>query len=245
MKLKYMPDALLASLKHDLEELPSRYLESVPWIDGYARQKGLPKLKETEIEISENIRLLDDTGKAVSDSEAATNVYRALKSLTPVQAGEERLWAGLCHTEPFYSYARVKWYRDNMNARRVKRRFFLESRGVGGLSRNAVSRLWWYGYITHDESDDDPYAYTKMLLEYQDTPVGLLERNLGKNSFLVRQTAKYISRQASTWKDRSKAIQQLCRSLNIAGGAIVLDALDAESLHALLDKCNPQPASTS
>jgi len=245
MNLKYMPDALIASLKHDFERITDRYSSSTPWINDYAKEKGLPGLQETEIEVPEEISLLDEMDKALADTDAAVVVYSALKSLTPVQAGDERLWAGLCHSEPFYSYARARWWKEKSTAKTLQRRFLLESRGVGGLSKNSISRLWWYGYLTVENSSDNPYLYTKMLLEYQDTPVGLLERNLGKNGLIVRQASKYICERASTWKDRSQAIQQFCKNINTAGGAIILDALDVEALYSLFKQCDPQPVNNS
>ena len=235
MKIRYMPDALLAHMKNNLSNNIERYSMPDVWVDDYAKENDLPGLYDLDITIKEDLL---DLSNYKNDFLVSKNIYLAFKQVNPVQASDERLWAGLSHTEPFYSYTQKRWLKNNKESM-LKRRFFLESKGIGGLSRNSISRLWWFGYLTYDESQNDPFEYTEKLLKYQDTPVGLLERSLGKNPRIVKIVASYISEHGKNWKNISKSIQILIRNLNLAGGAVLLDSLTDDDLTELLNNCSP------
>lgn len=242
MNLRFLPDSLLAALKRKIPENLKRYAdEENAWLENYIRGTKLPEPVESGIEIDDLPVLLLDDRKPVSDAEAAKRMHESLRQLTPVQASDERLWTFLCHTEPFYGYVRARWLKEGgeLKEQVVGRRFFFQNKGIGGITRNALARLWWYGYLTHEDGAEDPYAYTKMLLEFQDTPVGLLERSLGKNPTVVKQISRYIHENAKGWNDRSHTIQGLIKNINSAGGAVVLDALNEAYMHQLCGRCTP------
>ena len=61
---------------------------------------------ETEFRIDPTLVLAPPTGgsgELLGDAENAIRLHRALSSLTPLQASDERLWAWLCHI-PFRDY---------------------------------------------------------------------------------------------------------------------------------------------
>jgi hypothetical protein len=240
MKLKFLPDSLLATLKRRIPDNLKKYGESdKAWLEAYVAATDLPGIAESGIEIENWPSLLDTSGEAIGDSEAAEKLHGCLRQLRPVQASDERLWAYLCHVEPFYTYVRARWLKEGGEQKEtvIYRRFFFENRGLGGTAKNALARLWWCGYLTCEEGARDPYMYTKMLMKYADTPVGLLERCLGKNPDIVRHISRYVFDNATRWNDRSHTIQKLIRSINSAGGAIVLDALDDSALYGLCKRC--------
>lgn len=242
MKLHYLSDSLLASLKTDLQKNIARYQdEDSSWLHHYSEGKGLKHPLETAIEVESFPELLKADGTALDDIDATMLLYQWLNSLTPVQARDERLWTWLTHTYG-YAYVRARWEsvkeKDKKDpAAIVMDRFFLHGRGVGAISRNALSRLWWFGFLTRDQSREDPFRYTRALLSYQNIPVGLFERSLGKNPIIVKQVARYVAENMDKWEDRDNTMKRLITNLNCAGGAVVLDALNAERMIALLDQC--------
>ncbi|BAV34772.1 hypothetical protein SCL_2495 [Sulfuricaulis limicola] len=242
MNLNFLPDSLLAALRRNIPDNIQKYkADDKAWLDEYVRSENLPDPAQSGIEITDLPALLLDNGKPVSDTDAATRVHECFRKLKPVQAADERLWSYLCHCEPLYGYVRARWIKQDgeLNENAVLRRFFFESKGLRGLTRNALSRLWWYGYLTHEDGAAEPYLHTGMLLEYQDTPVGLLERSLGKNPEIVKRVSHYIHENAKDWSDRSHTIQKLIRNINAAGGAVVLDALNDANLKQLCRRCTP------
>jgi hypothetical protein len=240
MKLRFLPDSLLATLKRRIPENLKKYGESdKAWLEAYVAAADLPGLAESGIEIADWPLLINASGEHISDSDAAEKLHGCLRQLTPVQASDERLWAYLCHVEPFYGYVRARWLKGDREQKEsvINRRFFFENRGLGGTAKNALARLWWCGYLTCEEGAKDPYMYTRMLMQYADTPVGLLERCLGKNPDIVRQVSRYVFENAMRWPDRSHTIQKVIRSINSAGGAMVLDALSDSALYGLCARC--------
>ena len=243
MNLNFLPDSLLAALKRNIPDNIQKYKTGdKEWLDEYVLAAKLPEPAQSGIEISDLPVLLLDNGNPVSDTDAATRVHECFRKLKPVQAGDERLWSYLCHCEPFYGYVRARWIKQDgeLNEKAVLRRFFFENKGIGGITRNALARLWWYGYLTYEDGAPEPYMYTGMLLEFQDTPVGLLERSLGKNPEIVKHVSRYIYENAKDWSDRSRTIQKLIRNINEAGGAVVLDALGDAGLQKLCKRCTPE-----
>lgn len=242
MNLNFLPDSLLASLKRNIPDNLQKYnTADKMWLDEFVLSAKLPEPVQSGIEISDLPELQLGNGKPVSDTDAAIKMHECFRKLTPVQAADERLWTYLCHCEPFYGYVRARWLREDgeLKEKAVLRRFFFENKGIGGLARNALARLWWSGYLTHEDSAPEPYLHTGMLLEYQDTPVGLLERSLGKNPEIVKRVSRYIHENSKDWSDRSHTIQKLIRNINAAGGAVVLDALNDGGLMHLCRRCTP------
>ncbi len=93
-------------------------------------------------------------------------IYEAFKSLTPLQASNKYMWTYLCHAVPKYAeYIRTRWMgagRENT----IRAHFFVtDSRSL--LNDNALSRLWWYGYLTYDADSSNHYALTEILLTNQ------------------------------------------------------------------------------
>ena len=76
------------------------------------------------------------------------------------------MWTYLCHAVPeFRAYIIDRWLqgeRDNT----IKNRFFVTTPN-SLLNDNALSRLWWYGYLTYDENNNNHYALTEILLTNQ------------------------------------------------------------------------------
>lgn len=81
------------------------------------------------------------------DAENASIVYSVLENLTPMQARDERTWCYLCHFECL-DYVRDRWRisDESSTEKQILDHFFVK--GARALERdNAISRLWWVGYI--------------------------------------------------------------------------------------------------
>ncbi|WP_424945970.1 DUF6339 family protein [Candidatus Spongiihabitans sp.] len=93
------------------------------------------------------------------DSKNVIVVYDAFKFLTPQQAAEERIWTYATHqSELAKQYTSNRWNKipsdDDKAVKYIQSHYFVS--GVRGLIRdNAVSRLWWMGYIASRCHDYD------------------------------------------------------------------------------------------
>ena len=96
-----------------------------------------------------------------SDFDNAVLLYESFESLPPFIASEEALWAYLTHVEHF-DYVKERWNIDSTSSSElILKRFFYSS---SVAMDNAISRLWWGTHLTKDETLDDPYKYTRVLL---------------------------------------------------------------------------------
>lgn len=100
-------------------------------------------------------------------------IYEALKALSPLVATNGYLWSYLCHTK-YKKYVIARWIKNpededkhEKTVETIKKRFFCSSDKKVIMRMNAISRLWWAGYLTYDENHGDPYHLTKILFTGQ------------------------------------------------------------------------------
>lgn len=165
----------------------------------------------------------------------ATNVERVygnLKFLSESQASDERLWAGLC-LGPFWNYVRYRWEIDKKcTASNIEQHFMFGFGARRSLTRNAMSRLWWIGRLTYDESRTDPWELTKFVCESSDYIMHILERNTSNNPAIIRAflTAVLDARKDGLQID-TNTVGELAKYLNLLGGIYILDCLPEKKIH--------------
>ena len=170
-----------------------------------------------------------------SDAKNAYTVFGAMKNLSPHQATDERLWVYLSHTE-CKTYATNRWLSDKKPAdgRKIKREvshFFVPSKSrIRNIFRsNAVSRLWWLGYLAHQVAPDDPKQFLEIILYRQDVANQILTRSTTANRLIL--TSIYEVLKEDWGKDRKLLQRSEFRNwmskINIYGGVVLLDALNA------------------
>ena len=110
------------------------------------------------------------------DIENSILLHRAFPDLTRVEAGDPRLWTRLTHVEG-RAYMRKRWdvgqpkHADDPDKalRYALQHYFLAGSSPSrALTRNGMSRLWWYAALTHDPARSDPYELTRVLLSALD-----------------------------------------------------------------------------
>jgi hypothetical protein len=235
MSLMYLSDRALAQLRHDLPRNAARYSAPDPWLSeailgsGWCRETGvalkaLPQLEQT---------------RPADDLQNTRLIHTALRTLTPVQAMDERLWTYLAHVT-YWKYMQERWGSDAVAAR-----YFFKNRGISGLTLHGIARLWWFGHVTYDPGRPDPYELTGVLLSMQDIQTGLLQRTIGRSAHIRRFALEFIRRRKVDIENvgASRAIQALFRDLNLAGGVYLLDALKQEPIDRILDESLDEMAS--
>lgn len=95
-----------------------------------------------------------------SDFENAVLLYESNRGIPPFIAAEEAFWAYLTHVE-YFDFVKKRWKINASTPKEVIIRRFFYSSNMG----NALSRLWWSAHLTVDDSENDKYKYTKVLLQ--------------------------------------------------------------------------------
>ena len=240
MKVKYFPESAYLELFDNIDANKEFYLQADnDWIKTIFGEREFSK--ESRIDVG--LPTLD-----AADGEYANilAVYSAFKDkLSPKQASNPYLWAWLTHNQ-YWKYAHDRWAKDEMSVDTIKQRYFCsfltnnpEGNRVGFL-RNAVSRLWWMGYLTYQEDHpSNPFELTKLLVSNTDLCQSIIERNFSMNRnitigilkaiLLINQTEKrevgvsHIEGEVYEWRD-------LCKYINRYGAVSILDALTSDEI---------------
>jgi hypothetical protein len=199
---------------------------------------------ETEFRIDPTLVLAPPTGgsgELLGDAENAIRLHRALSSLTPLQASDERLWAWLCHI-PFRDYVAQRHLGDLSGVKlvnKIRSRFFVAGRDSRALMRNALARLWWGASLTYDKAAEDPYELTRVLFFRQETVKNLLENNFGRSRRVLSMVLRYFEERPEFFRDAGgttkKVVIGLAKECNARGGYGLLDTMSEQRLQKFLE----------
>ena len=232
--IKDAEQKLLASVPDNID----RYRSDDPWFPQTTRPGQI--LIRTPVEIVGDIQFLESDGRTHYDFENAKTLFLALPNLSPVQASDERLWTWFTHFH-CWSYMRSRWPIEKKNKsadtpeRVIKERYFVTTRR--GLTRNGISRLWWYCWLTHRPGNADPFMFTEVLLRKLDITQQLLERSFGKCHDVRISFLEFVLSHPKECLEGGKSraiVRHLAKSLNFRGGFGLLDAVRKDAMHQFL-----------
>jgi len=171
MLLSYFTEEAYDKLINSVNENNEKYMTDEEWLNSflgngsYFRTSGTVDMHRFVPSYTPGKK--SGSQKSREDLVNTRLMYEAFKELTPLQASNKYMWTYLCHTIPEYrKYITDRWLTDTRE-NTVRTRFFVTD-SKSSLFDNALSRLWWYGYLTYDEDNRaNPYALTEILLTNQ------------------------------------------------------------------------------
>lgn len=235
MSLKFISNRALSQLRGDIEKNRSVYLS------GHAGSLLVSldsAIFESRIQVDTCPKLEMPSGGQLYDAENVRRVFQWLNQLTPVQASDPRLWVYLSHG-PYVQYTAARWPidPDSNVAGRIRERYFIEGEGLASLVRNSIARLWWFGYLTWDKNQPDPFELTEVLLSLQDIQMAFLERAIGRSPRILKGALKLwrkLVAERGAIPKQGTVIQQWAKLIRLHGGVMLLDALPDSQLQNLL-----------
>jgi len=193
MNLSYFEEPAYDKLRQNIPDNIKYYItDDVSWLDTYfdgsayyATSGVLVQNANLHYEIDKKLTTEE---KNSQDLINVRKLYDAFKNLTPLQATNKFLWSYLAHTI-FKEYVVSRWINNPDNNKiqgTVAERFFVKDQK--SLRRmNAISRLWWAGYLTYDESNPaDPYHLTKILLTGQQIFTDIMDTPFCGNKRVIK-----------------------------------------------------------
>ena len=128
------------------------------WVGGLVQPEGLLD------------KMMDLSDKS-QDLDAAITLYESFRQLRPVVASEKPFWIYLGHAD-LYPYMHKRFLNDVTRLLQkdptkpsvILNRWFFPREFV----RNHLAGMWWDVKCTIDETDSDPYIYTRTLFKYYD-----------------------------------------------------------------------------
>lgn len=204
-------------------------------LDSFPFEQKFPK-GNTGIFLDEGFAL--DADK--SDFENSVLLYDNLKHLNETEASDERLWVYLTHVT-FWEYMRKRWPIENVEnpASRIRERYFMRGSSIESITRSGIARLWWYAHLTYDESRQNKYELTEVLLKRADLSVGITERALGSNRSIRTALLEFLKANPDISSDQEKT-RDIFKGLNLVGGVRQLPFLEITDLMAVLEQVKLQ-----
>lgn len=166
MVLKFFTEDAYNRLYESVDRNYQNYLSDEDWLESFFNGDEFYESSQVEVgnfELLVSDYELSDAEKSQQDLANVRLLYDAMRKLSPIQASNKYMWSYLCHAIPkFRKYIQNRWL-VNPRENTIRTRFFVT--GTRNLiDENALSRLWWYGHLSYDESFSDPYRLTKTLL---------------------------------------------------------------------------------
>ena len=237
MNLIYFTKDAYKLLKKDLNLNKNNYYSEEPWLDEYFAAAGLNEFYKTSSITVPNIELVyngDDI--EVKNSDDLNNIksfYIEYKDkITPLQASDPLLWSALCHIT-FKDYILKRWKKADDTVS-IDKRFFATEGRSSLLYYNAISRLWWSGYLTYDEErkNSNPWHLTEILFSAQQIQKDLFDQPFSMNRTIVKGLLSALKRiQEERGNACTTIFRKCCDSyLNHYGVVSILDTLSAKEV---------------
>ena len=237
MNLIYFTKDAYKLLKKDLNLNKDNYYSEDPWLDEYFATAGLDEFYKTSSITVPNIELIctgdDIETKNSDDLINIKSFYTEYKDkITPLQASDPLLWSALCHIT-FKDYILKRWKKADDTVSIDKRFFATEGRG-SLLYYNAISRLWWSGYLTYDEErkNSNPWYLTETLVSAQQIQKDLFDQPFSMNKTIVKGLLSALKRiQDEQGNACTTIFRKCCDSyLNHYGAVSILDTLTSAEI---------------
>ena len=155
--------------------------------------------------------------------------------LSPLQASDPMLWSALCHIT-FKPYVLNRWRKDDGTVR-LDQRFFATEGRASLLYYNAISRLWWSGYLTYDEdkASSNPWYLTETLFSAQQIQKDLFDQPFSMNRTIVKGLLMALKRiQEENGNSCTTIFRKCCDSyLNHYGAVTILDVLSSQEVETI------------
>ena len=224
--LKYLSDRSISQLRKEIPDNISRYRG-----DGFtdlADEPGwdVPLGVEFDADLLSQLDLSQPQHIAPIDLKNSTIVGKALSSLDPSTANEERVWVRLAHVEAF-EYSRARWIGsapDDRVPALVEDHFFARTK-TGIRDDHAISRLWWNYEIAKICLPDEVDVALSLILKTADIRSNFVERIWMTSRQNIAAAVLRAMREEDWITGGEMNFREFMKSLNRLGGGVVFEAL--------------------
>ena len=194
---------------------------------------------DAEYDISfDDVKLLspdDDLDEKQTDAKNSAILYQAMKSLSPAEATDDRLWVTLCFGH-FNQYVSSRWkIPAKGRAKNIKNHWTFQ--GAKPLTRdNALSRLWWMGHLASQIEGWTSEQVFKILFNNSDYRQSLVDRSGTSSNIQVVSAILAITKFAfdqNVGFERA-SFRRFMEEVNFIAGRSNLAALDLSEIIKIL-----------
>lgn len=175
------------------------------------------------------------------DFESAVALYEAYPNLTPIQASDKAFWTYLTHVDLF-EYVQARYPKvledgfDNINY--VLYHWFHVS---DWIKVHPLASLWWYTYLTVDNTLEDKYKYTRIFFSNYEFRTNFVQYSIARYKEAVIGYFDFLIQNPEVMKQSFKARNRfITKHLNKLGGTRLLSTLPRSFFTEELTKLKPQ-----
>lgn len=239
MKLYMMKKNALDTFKSEMKNIYHKYYieDTADWMEEVCGEN--PFIEFAEID---NFELADlSLPKGQIDAENTKILYSKLRNkITPSQASDERLWAGLCNST-FYSYLKDRWGYigeikgdEKKNIGDIVSRFFFSGGTRRGIYRNTLSKCWWVGHNLYDKKENHFWRIDALGVNDFSSKISdiFTSYNFSSNINIMDGILKallHYEKQGVRIVEREH-IRPSMQLLNAIGGGVILDGIDSDEI---------------
>ncbi len=227
MKLMYLSQDAIDDIKLNFNKYKPHFLDATnEWFMRLFREKGW--INESKIECN-NFVLDYSANTNISDRKNVEIIYDAMRNLSPSNALDERLWAGILFGQlwDFVKYRRGEELVSG-DERKVLNSFFFMRSIKRSCFMNCLSRLWWTGFLLYDTDNPNHYAAADLICEnaYASTILLFSSNNFVSNKELALGVLDCLTDiKANGTALKRDHFVQANKYLNCLGGAVLLDTM--------------------
>lgn len=174
MSVPYFTEEAYERLRNFAPENMEHYICGDDWLDAffggqeYQNESSINVSLPQMVPFSSRLSVEERTREDIAN---VKQIYGNMRSLSPLQATNPYMWTCLAHVV-YPKYVVHRWFDDEgfdslseeKKRRRVQLRYFATG-NERSLNDNAISRLWWYGFISYDSDNrGNPFHLTEVLV---------------------------------------------------------------------------------
>lgn len=245
MQLKYFEEPAYEKLYDNIQINTDLYITNQEdWLERYFENinyYGTSSVIVPDVTLYTSDSILSTEEKNIQDLTNTIQFYNAYKNkLSPLQATNKYMWSFLAHSV-FKNYVVSRWIKnpDDINEKTVntiKKRFFV-SDTKSLIRMNAISRLWWAGYLSYDENNaTDHYHLTKILFTGQQICADILDTPFCGNKKIIKGILlgikEYLQEDKSS-QNLADSIRECIKYLRRYAAVTVIDLLTLEEISVI------------
>lgn len=236
-KVKYVGQDFINNLYDKLPINIERYINNDLNFSDYIAKGNW----DIPISVDYDSELLSQLNIDKSEMENSKIVWAALRNLTPALACEERIWVRFTHGECL-DFCRRRWPVEKILSEKrecyIKKHFFASSM-TGWRDDNAISRLWWNGWVASQFSADNFSVALEVILRTADIRSNLIERPwMFRRQELSKGIIYFLqSHFLSSEKSREGRFRAFSVTLNLRGAGIVFESMSEQQIQDFLSEC--------
>lgn len=240
MNLVYFTREAYKCIKKDTQNNSEKYYSSEDWLDSYFESNGISEYCRTlSICVDEfDFCYTGNTDDCKRDDDIQNTIILCSAfrgKLSPAQAADPCLWTALSHI-PYKDYVMKRWKKED-DSISIERRFCATEGRSSLLYYNAISRLWWSGYLTYEEekAGTDPWELTRILFSAQQIQKDLFDQPFCMNKVVVQGLLRALKRiQEERGNASTPVFRKCCDSyLNHYGAVSILDSLTPDEIEEI------------